>query len=345
MKRFVVFIIVLLGMVSWGCTKYETETTDLKDSLERNVSDINSALSYISTTSGYQMLSAGSSAYKCEEDLDSSDSISLEDIAGIYDFKPDLVHYLMFFIPYRLFEKTGESELMVVNMPHKLVFHPDYLHNINPFDTLLENNFTISASDYHCYYSLDNKFDYKLKADFTLDAVDIGSIDVTTGANPESGFSYSSEYAFDENFKISVGFLSGDSTVSSFTLKQDDEILMRETMTRVWRDSDEKEVSYVLTIGNIDLVRETGSEGIMVYLDGVLQENAGVVIEDTTYYGVSILYERDILLTFDDGTTAELGEMLKPAKKALTIIVDSLHSMNFATYVVNYIAACIYFHC
>ncbi len=343
MKRFVVFIVLILGIVGWGCTKYESETNNLKDSLERNVSDITGALSYISTTLGYQMLSASSSAYKCEELV--SDSIKLDLIAGIYDFKPDLVHYHMFFIPYRLFEKTAESEQMVVNMPHKLVFHPDYLHNINPFDTLLENNFTISVSDYHCYFSLDSKYDYKLTGDFTLDSSDIGNIDITTAEDPESGFSYSSEYTFDENFKISVGFLSGDSTVSSFALKRDDEILMSETMTRVWKDSNEKEVKYVLSIGNIDIVRATGSDGIEVYLDGTLQQNTGAVIYDTIHQGMSILYARDILLTFNDGTTAKLSEMLKPAKKALAIIVDSLHSMNFATFVVNYIAASIYYHC
>ncbi|MEA1887018.1 MAG: hypothetical protein U9N72_07405 [Bacteroidota bacterium] len=342
MKRFIVLFAVILGIITWGCTKYETENLDLKDSLERSVADINNAVNYISTTKGFQMLSVNSSALKCDDSY--LDSISLDLIAGVYDFKPDMCHYHMFFIPYRLFKKTGESEQMVVNMPHKLAFHPKYLYDINPFDSLLENNFTISASDYHYYYSLLSKYDYKLTAGFTLDSEDIGSLDVTSVGNKESGLSYSSDYTFNEGYKVSVGFHAGDSTVSTFALTQDDEVLMEETMIRVRDGLQEKEKKYILTIGNIDLVKGTGMDSIQVYLDGVLQEEAAAIIMDTTYYGVSIRHTRNILITFDDGTTAKLSELIKPAREALATVVDALHSMNFATNIVNYIAISIYYH-
>lgn len=342
MKRFIVLFAVILGIITWGCTKYETENLDLKDSLERSVADINNAVNYISTTKGYQMLSASSAEFKCEDGF--RDSIKLDLIAGIYDFKPDLCHYHMFFIPYRLFQKTGESDNMVINMPHKLAFHPKYLYDINPFDSLLENNFTISASDYHYYYSLLSKYDYKLTAGFTLDSEDIGSLDVRSAGNKESGISYSSEYMFNEGYKVSVGFEAGDSTVSTFALTQDEEILMKETMIRVRDGLEEKEKKYILTIGNIDIVKGTGIDSMQVYLDGVLQEEAAAVITDTTYYGVSIRHTRNILLTFNDGTTAKLSELIKPAREALATVVDALHSMNFATNIVNYIAISIYYH-
>ena len=343
MKRHVVFFMTILVFLSWGCSKFETENMNLKDALNRNISDLNSAVNYISTTKGYQMLSANSADFKADMSFD--DSIKLDLIAGIYDFKPDLCHYHMFFIPYRLFEKTGESDQMIVNMPHKLAFHPKYLHDINPFDSLLENNFTINASDYHFYYSWVQQHDYKLTAGFTLDSEDIGSIDVESVGNTDSGLKYSSAYTFDEGYKISVGFMSGDSTVSSFALTQDDDTLMAETMIRVREDfNNEKEKKYILTIGNIDIVKSTGVDSIQVYLDGVLQQNAAAVIDDTTYMGASICHTRNILLTFDDGSTAKLSELIKPAKQALATLVDSLHSMNFATYVVNYIAISIYYH-
>ena len=343
MKRYVVLFTVILVFLSWGCSKFETENMNLKDALNRNISDLNSAVNYISTTKGYQMLSASSADFKADMSFD--DSIKLDLIAGIYDFKPDLCHYHMFFIPYRLFEKTGESDQMIVNMPHKLAFHPKYLHDINPFDSLLENNFTINASDYHFYYSWVQQHDYKLTAGFTLDSEDIGSIDVESVGNTDSGLKYSSAYTFDEGYKISVGFMSGDSTVSSFALTQDDDTLMAETMIRVREDfNNEKEKKYILTIGNIDIVKSTGVDSIQVYLDGVLQQNAAAVIDDTTYMGASICHTRNILLTFDDGSTAKLSELIKPAKQALATLVDSLHSMNFATYVVNYIAISIYYH-
>ncbi|MDT8401415.1 MAG: hypothetical protein RQ743_06950 [Bacteroidales bacterium] len=342
MKRYISLSAALMVLLVWGCSKTGNDTLLLKYSLERNVADINSAVNYISTTKAYEILSASSTVYKCEEGF--RDSIDLDLIAGIYEFQPDMVNYSMFFIPYKLFEKTGESDRMIVNMPYKLIYHPEYLYNINPFDTLLENDFTINASDYHLYYSWGSKYDYKLTADFSFDTEDIGTLDIVSADEEEAGLSYTSEYTFNEGFKIGVGFQSGDSAVSYFDLKQDDLILLRESMTRVKNASGEKEIKYVLTIGNIDIVKGTGIDSIQVYLDGVLQQEAGAVIIDTNYYGASIRHERDILLTLDDGTTVKLGDMLKPAKKALAILVDSLHSMNFASYIINYIAVSIYYH-
>jgi len=342
MKKYIALSAAFMVLIMWGCSKTENDTLSLKYTLERNVADINSAMNYISNTTACEILSVNSSAYKCEEGF--RDSIALDLIAGIYEFQPDLVNFSMFFIPYKLFEKTGESERMIVNMPHKLIYHPEYLYNINPFDTLLENDFTISASDYHLYYSWGSKYDYKLTADFTFDSEDIGTLEIISADQEESGLTYTSEYTFNEGFKIGVGFQSDYSSVSYFDLKQDDLILLRETVTRVKNDSDEKEVKYMLTIGNIDIVKMTGVDSIQVYLDGVLQQNAGAVIIDTTYFGASIRHERDILLTLDNGTTVKIGDMLKPAKKTLAILVDSLHSMNFASYIINYIAVSIYYH-
>lgn len=342
MKRLVVVLSAILILITWGCSKVETKTLNLKASLERNIEDINNAVNYISTTKGYDMLRSSSPALKADESF--NDSIKLDLIAGIYDYKPDLNHYHMFFIPYRLFERTGESEQIIVNMPEKLAFHPQYLHNINPFDTLLENNFTISTSDFHFYYSLFSQHEYKLTAGFTLDSEDIGTLDVETVGNSESGLEYSSEYTFDEGYKISVGFMSGDSAVTYFALTQDDDILMEETMIRKREDNQDIEKMYILTIGNIDIVKGTEIDSIQVYLDGVLQQEAAAVIVDNSYIGASICHTRNILLTFDDGSTAKLSELITPARESLAILVDSMHSMNFATYVVNYIAISIYYH-
>ncbi|HCC70492.1 MAG TPA: hypothetical protein DEQ09_04995 [Bacteroidales bacterium] len=250
----------------------------------------------------------------------------------------------MFFIPHRLFEKTGESEEMIVNMPYKLAIHPWRLHNIHADNTFAGNNFNIKASDYHYFYTWFKGYDYKIIADFMVDSADIGNIDVMSSGSRESGRSYSSKYTFEDGYNISVDFLSGDSLASSFALAENDEIFLKETLIRLRGDNEKREIKYILTIGNIDIVRGTGIDSIQVFLDGVLQQEAAVVIIDTDDASISLCHQRDILLTFDDGTTENLSELIKPAKEVLATLFDSLHSMNFATNVVNYIAISIYYH-
>lgn len=342
MKKVLIFIAVMAVSLFWGCSKQEVASPDLRNSLQRSVAKINSAARHITGTDGYSILTAGSSDLKSE--MDFKDSISLDLVKGVYDFKPDFRHHHMYFIPYRLFERTGDSGNMIVNMPYKLAVHPWRLHNLQKEDTEAANNFTIDASDYHYYYSWFKGYDYKIVADFILDSEDIGNIDICSEGNIESGRSYSSKYTFVDGYGISAEYMPGDSTVSSFALTENDDVLLKETIIRLRRENEKREIKYVLTVGNIDIVRGTGIDSIQVYLDGVLQQEAGAIITDSNSSSNSICHHRDILLTFDDGTTANLSELIKPAKEVLATLFDSLHSMNFATNVVNYIAISIYYH-
>ena len=118
---------------------------------------------------------------------------------------------------------------------------------------------------------------------------------------------------------------------------------MKETTIRIWRDYHNKEKQYILSVGNVDIVRSSGIDSIQVFLDGVLQQTAGAKITDPDTEG-SICHHRDILLTFDDGTTTNLSDLIQPAKETLGTLVDSMHSMRFAKNVVDYIAISIYYH-
>ena len=342
MKNHIITITVIVSLIAFSCTKNDRSQGDLKSSLEKSVADINNAISVISATSGYEMLTAQQGALKSETTY--MDSISLGMIAGVYDFKPDPFHYRNFFIPYRLFRKTGESEHMVVNMPEKLVFRPRYLRNLNPPDSLLDNNFTIDASDYHYFYTWFNKFDYLLSASFLLDSEDVGSLDVVSSGSHETGRSYNSAYTFAEGYNINVSYMSGDSSVSSFALSDENDDLLKETVIRIRKDFHTRERLYILTLGNVEIRRGTGIDSIQVYLDGVLQQTAGVKITDSTDEEGSICHHRDILLTFDDGTTENLSTLLEPARDVLKTLVNSMHSMQFASNVVDYIAFGIYYH-
>ena len=61
MKRNILVIGIIFGLLGWSCSKVDTsQQRSLKQSIEKNVADINTAMSKISATKGYQILSLGS---------------------------------------------------------------------------------------------------------------------------------------------------------------------------------------------------------------------------------------------------------------------------------------------
>lgn len=342
MKKSVLIIATISSLIGGSCSRFETEKLNLKQSVEKSVTDVNNAINVISGTRGYEILCADDADLKSE--MDFSDSISLDMVAGIYDFNPDLSEYHQFFIPYKLFERTGESDMMVVNLPQKLVQHPRFLRTLPQADSVLNNDFTVTASDYHFYYTWFNKFDYKLNAGFTLDSEDLGNYDAVASGNEESGISYSTEYSFTEGYTIGVNYESGDSSVSSFVLSDGNDVLMKETYIKLRQGFHKRERLYILTLGNVEIRRGTDIDSIQVYLDGVLQQEAGAKITDDSGSDGSFCHKRDILLTFDDGTTMNLSELLDPSREILRTLYDSLHSMKLAKNIVDYIAISIYYN-
>jgi hypothetical protein len=341
MKKNILVIAVGASLLAWGCSKTASDL-NLKQSVEKGVADINNAISSISETKGYQMLTLGGDLAKSDESF--NDSITLGLIAGIYDFQPSPVMTHHFYYPYRLFKKTGTSDKMIVNLPERMIYHPKYLRNYNPGDSVPKNNFTITAFDYHYYYSWWNSLDYKLSADLTLNAEAVGSMDVAAASKSWRDNLYSSEFTFKEGYSIAAEWQTGDTTVSSFALLKDDDILLKEARVFIWNAHHKGEKQYTLTIGNVDIKKMTGVDSIQVYLDGVLQKEAAAIITDDSDTTGTICHKRDILLTFDDGTTAKLSEMINPALTSLRTLIDSLHSMYFAKNIVDYIAVSIYYN-
>ena len=105
-----------------------------------------------------------------------------------------------------------------------------------------------------------------------------------------------------------------------------------------------KERQYILSIGNVDIKRTTGIDSIQVFLNGVLQKKAGAKIIDNEDYNSSICNKRDILLSFDDGTTANLSDLISPAMETLKSLSKSLGEMYFSKQIVDYIAFSIYYN-
>jgi hypothetical protein len=349
MKRNILLIGVVFGLISWSCSKNDNQTQPqgFKQSIEKNVADINTAMNKIYTTKGYQILSLGASPATKAADAASifKDSITLGLIAGIYDYQPDTVmmHH-NFAYPFRLFKKTGSSNNMTVNLPQSRIFHPKYLHSFVKSDSVLKNDFTITASDYHLYYNSWNSLDYKLTAGLTLNSADLGNFDISTVSSSLNDKTNSSKFTFTGGYSIATSWQSGDTSKILFTLLKDNNPLLVEKTLFVGTSFHKTEKQYDLTIGNIEIKRGFGIDSIQVFMNGILQKTAGAEITDDAESTGTIFNNRDILLTFDDGTTTKLSALIGSPLTQLKTLVSSLHDMYFAENIVDYIAINIYYN-
>jgi hypothetical protein len=316
----------------------------LKESLEASAEKINTAFSKIAASKGYQLLTVTEADTKSDDITGFHDSIDLALIEGIYDFKPSSEITRHHYFPLRLFQKTGTSDKLIVNLPERLVFHPRYLHYYNLEDSVLKNNFTITASDYHFYYTWWENTDYNLTAAFALDSKDIGSMKISSAWNSGISGKYLRSFTFPEGYSIEQNGQTGDTTKMVFALAQKTDTLLKESLTFIGQEHMRKEKQYVLSIGNVDIKKNTGIDSIQVFLDGVLQKKAGAKIIDSTDVNSSICYRRDILLTFDDGTTKKLSDLISPSLETLRTLSGSMGDMYFSKRIIDYIAFSIYYN-
>jgi len=343
MKKSFIITALILSVLSWQCSKVD-QSLSLRESVEQNTAKINSAFEKIAESKGYQLLSVTEDGTKTESIEGFRDSIALELIAGVYDFRPGTDKPRNLYFPLRLFRKTGENDKLIVNLPEKLAFHPRYLHFCDRADSVLNNNFTISATDYHFYYNWWNNFDYKLVADFTLDGEDVGNLDIFSTWKSGTAGTLSRNYTFPEGYSIIRTAETGDTARNLFILTHKDENLLMESLSFTGDGFKRKERQYILSIGNVDIKRTTGIDSIQVFLNGVLQKKAGAKIIDNEDYNTSICNKRDILLSFDDGTTAKLSDLISPAMETLKSLSKYMGEMYFSKQIVDYIAFSIYYN-
>lgn len=343
MRKNIIITAVILAVTCWQCSKVD-QSLSLKESIEESAARINTAFDKIAATEGYRMLSVTGDGAKSDFDEGFRDSIGLDLIAGIYDYKPGTGQPRNFYFPVRLFQKTGTSKELIVNLPEKLVFHPRYLHFFNRADSALKNNFKIVSTDYHFYYNWWNNSDYKLDADFLLDSKEIGNLSMFSSWKSGAEGSHSRNFTFPEGYTVIRSGETGDTSKLVFALAQNKDTLLRETLMFYGEGFSRKEKLYILSIGNVDIMRGTAFDSIQVYLDGVLQKTAGAKIIDDQDYNASICHKRDIQLTFDDGTVAKLSELISPARETMRSLSKVLEEMYFSKQIIDYIAFSIYYN-
>jgi len=246
------------------------------------------------------------------------------------------------FSPYKMFKKTAESDNMIINLPEAMVLHPKHLHYYQPMDTVYPNNFTTTASDYHFYYNMWRNYEYKLTAGLTLNDENAGNMDVSSSSRSFRSYAYASGFDFPDGYNISAMWQYGDTATSSFSLTKDNDTLFKESSIFITRDFHRREKQYELTIGDVQ-IKKSDVDSIQVFVAGVLQQHAAKIITSESDTAASVCHKRDILLTYDDGTTAKLSELISPVKSQLGLLSDSLRSMYFARHIVDYIAISIYY--
>jgi hypothetical protein len=352
MKKQVKLIVfaIILGATVLSCTKNNVgDNTSLKQSINQSALNLNTAMNTISSTKAYSILTVSDATLKSAIVTDASYRvfITLDTIKGVYTYKPVNKPDRWGWSLIKFFTKTADDSKMIVKMPLSKVTHPRSLRQYVPADSALTNNFSIAVSDYHNNYNSYWDYDYILASEISVDNVVAGNLNIKSIVSPTKGIQYASQYSFAGGYTAQYKYNSGDTTVSSFSILNGTDLLYQEKLLTIKNDTARfgREHQYTLTIGKVQIVRKQGTAGVAIYVDGVLQPNAVVTIVDKAADSeASVVKKRDIQITFEDGTTTTVSALIGNSVANIKTLFDSLHSVYFAAYIVDWIAYDIYYH-
>lgn len=345
---------ILMCLLVFSCSKTQNDAgqVSLKSAVLSSTNNLNDAVAAISTSKAFSLLPISSNeSYKAAAVYTAN--ISLSQVKGVYDFKSLGTSSSRFIPLIRFFPKSGENDNMVVNMPLSKLKNPGVLRSYQSGDAALPNNFTISVSDYHNNYNSYHDFDYVNVAEITVDNVKAGKLNIKSFISPDLGRDYASSFTFENGYTAQYVYKTGDPTTSGFTLLKGTEVVYREEVltskVTLTNKEDEREYGlerqYSLTIGKVKIVRNA-DKTVQVYVNGTLQPNAVVkVVDDEETEGEehSICRKRDLQITFEDGTTAKISDLISQSIEDIKTLYTSLHGVYFAAYVVDWLAYDIYY--
>jgi hypothetical protein len=350
MKRKFIYLpfIIILGIFLFSCSKQNESLTDssLKGSLNNGIQQLDKAISSISSTKGYELLSI-QSPIATKSASDYSVNISLDSIKGVYDYKPVTQTRFGVFSILKFFTKTASSSNMIVNMPYAKVSKPGSLARYQASDSTLANDFKITVSEFKDNYSDLITFDYHILADIKVKDASAGKIYIDYTSS-KTAFNYTSEFTFDDGYTAKCQSASGDTIIASTAITNgtktlyEEKVLIDNSVT----NNRFRERTYFLTIGDVEITRKHGWDSAQVYVAGVLQTNAKISIIDVDQdsQGPSIRRKRDIQITFDDGSTTTLSALAGKTISNISDLFASMRQIYFAVDVVDWIAWDIYSH-
>lgn len=346
--RIILFTASLSAML-WSCAKNDNNTNNLslKQSFNQGTANLNKAMDGISSSKAFGILTVNEgtsksvsteSAYKVY--------ITLDTIKGEYNYHPGIRKDRWGFSLLRYFTKSANNSKMIVNMPLKKVEHPGSLRDFRPSDSLLTNNFSIAVSAYHNNYNSYRDFDYLLASEISVDKVKAGDLNIDYVVSPTLGIVYASRFAFDGGYTADYKYDSGDTTASSFAISGSNKVLYEEKRLTIKTDTGRfgREHQYILTIGDVKIIRKSSTKTIQIFLNDVLQPNAKVEIVDKVPDAEgSVCKHREVQITFEDGTVTTVSALIGKSVENIKTLFDSLHEVYFAAFVVDWIAYDIYY--
>lgn len=346
----------VLSLLIWSCSKpteSDPSQVALKSAITASAQSLNSAMTDISSSEAFQLLSVNTADALKAGTLTTTTvynaNIPLSLIKGVYDYKALKTTESRGFNLIRFFSKSADSSKMIVKMPLAKMKNPRYLRTYHPADSALTNNFSISVSDYHNNYNSYHDYDYVNVADISIDNVKAGSLNIKSVVTPKHNTQYASQFDFSNGYTAKYLYSSGDTTVSSFTILKAGGVLYEEQLLTIKKDTAKfgREFQYTLIIGNVKIVRKTGSAP-EVYVDGTLQPKAVVSVVDedegeNEESEHSVCDKRDIQITFEDGTTSTISALIGKSVSDIKTLFKSLHQVYFAAYVVDWLGYDIYY--
>lgn len=341
----------LLPAFFWSCSKDSglMDSSSLKLVINQSAMDLNKAVDNITSTQAFSILTVSDGTLKSESIIDSAYRvyIGLDKIKGQYEYKPVKAWDRWGFSLIRYFKRTADNSQMIVKMPLKKVKSPWSLRHFSPADSTLTNNFSIAVSGYYNNYNSYWDYEYLLDSKISIDDVAAGSLYMKSLVSREKGRHYTSQYAFAGGYTAKYKFDSGDTTVYSFSIMDGTNTLYGEKRTTVKNDTAKfgRERQYVLTIGNVQIIRTSASHKVQIAVNGVVQPNATVaVVDKEDEQEASCMYKREIKITFEDGTSTTISELINGSVENIRTIFRSLHQVYFAASIVDWIAYDIYYH-
>lgn len=348
-KQFkIIFGTAFLGILIWGCTKNDGTVSNLslKQAIDQSALNLNSAMDAITSSKAYSILTVNDGTQKSASTTDSIYRvyIPLEKIKGVYDYKPVTTFNKWGISLIQFFNKTDDNSKMIVRMPLKKVTHPRSLRYYSPSDSTLTNNFSIAVSDYHNNYNSYWDYDYKLASEINVDNILAGNLNIKSIVSPTQGIRYASQFVFNDSYTADYKYESGDTTVSSFSIKSNGNLLYEEKRLTLKNDTARfgREHQYILTIGEVQIIRKSGA--VTVSVNGVIQPDAVIAIVDKVAdTEASVCKKRDVQITFEDGSTTTVSALIGKSIDNIKTIFDSLHEVYFAAYIIDWIAYDIYY--
>ncbi|ADQ78480.1 hypothetical protein Palpr_0318 [Paludibacter propionicigenes WB4] len=348
--------LVLFSVIAWSCTSQDgLNNQSLKTSITANAQELITAVNSITASSGYGILSnsdlATSPSMVKSAEASSvtpiTDTISLSQIAGVYDYKAAKYKKWSPML-FNFFAKTGTSSDFIVRLPEAKIKHPRLLLLYTPADTTLVNDYVIDVSKYNYVFGR-YLWNYNLASTITVKNVSIGSLTVQSSRNKSEGQNFVSGFTFANGYEAKLKYSTGDTILSVYNISKGGTTLFEEKFTAI-KDSASRhrEKQYSLTIGNVQVIRtpthgNNGLDSAKVYLGGVLQTKAVVKIidsgskDDATEFSV-IGHNRDLQITFDDGTSTTVNQLLGSTITDVRSLFLSLRQVYFATNVVDWVA-------